>query len=387
MLEKMNILFVGKYPPIVGGESSKLYWLSKALGERGHKCYIVSGGHAKKEFKCKIKFEDLEFLQPNKNVKFFSLSPLDKTKWNKKYLTEKLTSLGLEVIANEKIDLIVGWYLLPYGMVAHNLSNFSGKPHVLQHAGSDMVRLFSDESLKPLLLNIISSAAGIMAYPSYINFFKRVNDNVFLHTPHVDMNSFNSSLPFNFEDYGLSEIKNRKIILFLGKITKPKGIYELISAYQKLKTKNVLLLLVGNGKEKINLERNINKKVYFLDFIPPWRIPGLLKKATITVVPENNFGVPHHVSRIPLESMVAKTPVIISEEIKSHGLYRLLENEKHCIVIDPKNTESFTNSIDDLLNNQKKDIIIKEAYDFIAKRTNFSNYIENIENFFKSIIY
>lgn len=38
----MRICIVGKYPPIEGGVSARVYWLAKALGERGHKIHIIS---------------------------------------------------------------------------------------------------------------------------------------------------------------------------------------------------------------------------------------------------------------------------------------------------------------------------------------------------------
>ncbi|MBI2654760.1 hypothetical protein HYX02_08215 [Candidatus Woesearchaeota archaeon] len=38
----MNLLFISKYPPIEGGVSAQTYWLAKALGEKGHKVYVVS---------------------------------------------------------------------------------------------------------------------------------------------------------------------------------------------------------------------------------------------------------------------------------------------------------------------------------------------------------
>ena len=44
MLEgaRMKVTIIGKYPPIFGGESTKLYWASKELGERGHRINIIT---------------------------------------------------------------------------------------------------------------------------------------------------------------------------------------------------------------------------------------------------------------------------------------------------------------------------------------------------------
>lgn len=44
-------------------------------------------------------------------------------------------------------DAILSWYLLPYGVAAYVSSQILGKRYAVQHAGSDITRLFNDPYL------------------------------------------------------------------------------------------------------------------------------------------------------------------------------------------------------------------------------------------------
>ena len=56
---------IGKYPPIEGGVSARVYWLAKALGERGHEVHIVTNAQeVESEYK-ESEFERM-FLAPDK---------------------------------------------------------------------------------------------------------------------------------------------------------------------------------------------------------------------------------------------------------------------------------------------------------------------------------
>lgn len=381
----MNIMFLAKYPPIIGGESSKLYWLAKSLGERGHKCYIVSNCQEKKS-RCDLSLNDLEFLQPNKNIRLYSTSPLSITNINEKFTTERLSNLGLEIVANEPVDMIVGWYLMPYCSAAYNIGNITKKPYLIQHAGSDMFRILQDDSLKSFLLNVIQSASGILSYPSYFNFFKQFSDKVFLHRPQLDEDSFKKTPDFEFSDYDLTEIEGKKKILFLGKVTKPKGIYELLSAFEKINNnEEYALWIVGDDSKELVKNKQV-VSVYFLNQVPPWRIPGIIRASRMCVIPENNFGVVGHTTRIPVESMICKTPIIISEEVKNKFLYQKLEENKNCLIVNPKDTNIFSEKLELILEDDSVHTLLSEkGYDFIAQSNNFEKYITEIETFLAKI--
>ena len=70
----MNILIISKYPPIEGGVSSQTYRLAKALGERGHKVYVVSNcWEVEPRYREQIEENEIHLLEPT-NVELFSTS-------------------------------------------------------------------------------------------------------------------------------------------------------------------------------------------------------------------------------------------------------------------------------------------------------------------------
>jgi len=89
--------------------------------------------------------------------------------------------------------------------------------------------------------------------------------------------------------------KNCINILFIGRLEKEKGIWELLKAFQKLslRYKNIKLNLIGSGKENNNLEdfvtvKKLTNKVSFLGNIGYNQIPKYLKNADFFVLPSKN---------------------------------------------------------------------------------------------------
>jgi glycosyltransferase involved in cell wall biosynthesis len=58
----MKICIIAKYPPIEGGESSKAYWLARALGQRGHEVHVVTNAlEVEEEYREQLSDYDLKY--------------------------------------------------------------------------------------------------------------------------------------------------------------------------------------------------------------------------------------------------------------------------------------------------------------------------------------
>lgn len=382
----MNIAFIGKYPPISGGESTKLYWLAKNLGERGNKCTIISDCQERND-KSSLSLEDLTYLQP-KNISLFSTSKTSLWESEKEFRTERLSDLAIRSIGLENSDAIIGWYLIPYGVASSLAANHCNKPLILQHAGSDMKRFFGSPNLKCLLMNQFSSADGIMAYPSYYEAFHHLNKNVFLHNPKIDVKGFENSPDFERPN----ELNEKRLITFLGKISETKGAFDLLDAYENIgENKDLALVYFGEGKTK-ELENQIKdknlKNVYTYSSLPPWRIPGLLRESDLFFVGERDFYVQRHFSRKAMEAMVCKSPLLISSEMKNKGVYRKLVDGEHCLEVNPKDKRDLSYKIKKVLDNSNFSSKISEnAYEFARKaNSDFEFYIEDVETFLRNVI-
>lgn len=118
-----------------------------------------------------------------------------------------------------------------------------------------------------------------------------------------------------FYPHKAKKIRIKKQILYLGGLTKRKGIYETIYAFKQLLgyRSDVELLVGGNGEELSNLKDEIKrldleKKVLFLGFVDERKLIEVYHNADLFVYPSKyeGFGL------TPLEAMASGLPVITS---------------------------------------------------------------------------
>jgi len=110
----MRICIISKYPPIEGGVSARVYWLTKALGEKEHEIHIVTNAQEVEE-EYKERIDDNREEYPPQNVYIHNINS-DNNPWHipfSKAYTERITNLAIEVIEKYNIQLIDSYYILP----------------------------------------------------------------------------------------------------------------------------------------------------------------------------------------------------------------------------------------------------------------------------------
>jgi glycosyltransferase involved in cell wall biosynthesis len=396
----VKICLISKYPPIEGGISSRTYWLAKALGNRGHEVHIVTNAaEIEEEYREQIEDHDLEFCIP-KNVDVHSTSPSPEANpmhipASKAY-AEKLANLAVEVIEKYDIDVIDSWYLLPYGISGFLAKVITGKPQILRHAGSDIGRLFSSPTYKTLLKSIFEQVDKIVTYTNSKDFFIRLglSDSKLAVVPkvNIDPTAFNPGIePLDLSRYSTKLSGSRPIITYIGKIPflwESKGIGELVEATSKIHEDFVLLFCAnGTGKEKF-LEfvrsRNMEDRVVFVDFLPPWKIPALIKASACVVAPERDFPVPNHLPNLPLEVMAVGKCLILSTQLYQKDPYRKLVDKESAIIVDPKNIKEFRNRLEKVSTNP--DIakrVGSQAYNCFQTINDYEGYIDQNINLYE----
>ena len=165
-----------------------------------------------------------------------------------------------------------------------------------------------------------------------------------------------------FNDKNIKELKNQvfeelsidesnKLVIFVGRLIKEKGVFDFIDAAVQLcrKRKDVCFLMVGAGPESKKLNRRIdhaelNDRIKLLG----WRddFAKFLKSSDIFVLPSY---FPEGRSVAILEAMACGKPVIVS---KNRGCEdTIIDNECGYIVL-PKNALALAEKIDFLLDNE-----------------------------------
>ena len=174
----------------------------------------------------------------------------------------------------------------------------------------------------------------------------------------IDINKFHDAKPLSREQMGLK--KSDFVIVYSGRLTKEKGILELIQAMKRLQhIPNIKLLIIGAsnyGKDAnptpfINqLEKeaeSIKDRIVFTGFINYKNVPSYLKMADIAVVPsmwEEPFGL------TVIEAMAAGLPLITT---RSGGIPEICEGI--ATIVEKENiVDNLATAIQDLYEHPEK---------------------------------
>ena len=368
----MKICMISKYPPIEGGVSSRVYWLAKALGERGHEVHIVTNAlEVENEYREVLDLNDPNYMPKNVFVHNTDPSPSiqanpNQIPFSKKYC-EKLASLAIDVIEEYNIDLIDSRYLVPYAVSGYLAKSLLKVPQLISHAGSDLQRLYPSRYLNSLLKKILNSADGIITTPKNEPFFTNLGVSTskifFENQLIVDTQAFNPNvLPFNLDSYCTNQriSSDIPIIGYIGKITtnyKTKGLLELLNACSKI-DKRFLLVFQSNGKKlgefKLLIEKlNLTEKTCFLPFLPPWKIPSILKSlnCVISLEKRNSPTLEYTDSTIPAEVIFTGKCVLMSQAVHAKEHYKNLKDKEEVFVVDTNNLQNLRNILLKIIQN------------------------------------
>lgn len=147
------------------------------------------------------------------------------------------------------------------------------------------------------------------------------------------------------------QLKDKKVILFSGKLTPQKGVFYLINAAKDIKGD---IYIIGDGPEKKNLEDMVYKmklnNVHFLGYMGDEKREELEEfyyRADIFVAPsvwDEPLGL------VILEAMATKTPVIAT---RKGGIPLAVKDGINGILIRPKSSRQISEACNKLLENDE----------------------------------
>jgi len=289
--------------------------------------------------------------------------------------------------------------MLPYGIAGFIAKSITGKPQILRHAGSDISKLFVSSSYNTLFQKVFQNVDKIVTIPpmkqTFLSLGVPESKITFDEKVSIDTKAFNPEvLTFPLSEHIEREIPECPIITFIGKINyywKTKGLTELVEAVKEIKS-DFLLLFVANGKGLVEFqnlirESNLDKRSIFIDFVPPWKIPSIIKLSTCVVVPERDFPIQNHMPILPREVMAVGKCLILSEELYNKRCYGDLTDGENVLLIDPKNTKQFKMIIENII--KDPDIALRigqNACKFSRRTENYGEYIDLTTEQYLSLI-
>ena len=348
----MRILIVNHFPLVGSGSGIYVSDIAKSLYKKGHQVCIIMPenttnisciegvkihpvflkreeiieGQLDFNFPCmdahprsSFIFNDMTELQINQYVAAF-----------RKAIEEEIIEFKPDVIHVQHIWIISGllkYYNIPYVITSHGAEFITyNKTNMFDKFGFDAVegakkiiaisKENEDEIIKkfPMAKNKLMFVRN--GYNHHMFFVKDVNKKAVL------------------KELGVEQ-KFDKIVLFVGRVSKMKGLDVLLKAAKMYEKDNVATLIVGDGEyrgylEKLKEELNL-KNIIFLGNKPHKELNNLYNIADVFVLPSKKEALP----LVAIESLACGTPAIVTDKTgmediinKDVGLTFEMDNDK-----------------------------------------------------------
>jgi len=390
----MNILLIGKYPPIEGGVSRNNYYFTQSLAAAGHTVHVVTNAfEVEQSHRIYMEDEDYKRLTPQYDKGKIHLWSTESLGHHEHYIPQgipfvtKLTSLGTGVCEKYNIDIIISSYFEPYAVAGNMVSNWNDIPMITIHAGSDIGRLIKQDLLGRCYARILQQSTVVATNISRHDQLKRlgvspfqihpaprsaIHKNVFnKNVETLDINQLLRNLKASFKDkpkYLLANFKEidttKKIFGIYGKLGESKGSYDILHALHKVKENghDFYLVSITHGREaaekdflelatKLNLLDNIRN----LPFLPNWKIPSYIKATDAMFFLERGFDIKSHSPIVPAEIFACEKCMILSREVydNQYQFKDVMTEDENVLVVEPRETNELVKAIESVITNEE----------------------------------
>ncbi len=252
-----------------------------------------------------------------------------------------------------------------------NMAKKKGKKIIIHMHGAEFRQFYMDESnekQREYITNILNKADKIIALSEK---WKEFIESITKTSVEVVYNSI--FIPdVNEKKYDSNQI------LFLGRLGKRKGVYDLLEVMPALikNNKNIKLKICGDGEveevKKYCNNMNLNSNVEINEWIKGEEKERILYESNIFVLPSYNEGMPMSI----LEAMSYKNAVLSTEV---GGIPEVIINENIGVLIKPGDKEQLYFKLSKLLEDKKLLRSMGEnSYKRVSKDFNIKNSIEKL---------
>ncbi len=361
---KVAILIQLFPPKWLGGTEIATYNIARELAKKGHEIHIITmtDGRLSRESKGKGFYVHRLAWQ---KIKFLGIISL----WLKIVLL--LKKINPEIIQVQGLGIALPAFLA---------KKFFRKPYIIYCRGSDV---YLPWKFKKTISKMILKNADLVI--SLTNDMAKETKKIYNREIKVIPNGINLE---RFENLSRDkirqklEIKDEKIILFVGGLKPVKGLQYLIEAMDIIKKKEpeAKLILIGEGEERKNLEKlvkklNLKNNVIFVGKVPNEKVPEYLVAADIFVLSSISEGFPNTI----LEAMASGLSIVAT---KVGGLAEIIKDGKNGFLVKPKNPQEIAEKILLLFENDNlKEKISKNNKEEVKKYSS-ENIIRKLEKIY-----
>ncbi len=269
-----------------------------------------------------------------------------------------------------EFDIIHAHWLIPQGIV----QSFFRKPYIVTGHGSDVTSL-NMGIVRKLKMQCLRKAKSVIVVSEYLK------DLIMRLVPEIEPSVI--SMGVDASKFGIQyrvpnyfEQGDKKVILFVGRLVKIKGVIYLINA---MKSIDAMLVIVGDGplREELELQsKPLKGKVIFLGAKTHEELKEIYASADIFTAPSvsTQEGGKEGLGIVMLEAMASGLPVVAT---RTGGIPDLITDGKNGLLFEQKNITQMTECINKILNDEELRISLisegiktVEDYDYknIAKK-------------------
>jgi glycosyltransferase involved in cell wall biosynthesis len=387
----LNILYISPsyYPAFkYGGPTQAIFLLTKALVKKNTNVdvFTTNAGIEKKNIRTNTWY-DYEGVR----VKYFRYIGYEHYNFSVTYLNELR-----KTVKNYDLVHITALWNFPV-LVASFLSSKYNLPYLITLNGVLTKEAFNIKStrIKKIYFNLFSKKN--IFHSSALHFTSKYEEEKFLEFTNITKKSSFiipngldlSAITFNeeifFEQFPL--LKDKKYILFLGRLNKIKGIDVLISAFKKLSQEFTDLFLVICGPDNDNyrleidnfLDHTVINKIMFTGSITEKDKWTALKSAELFVLPSysENFGL------AAIEAMACGTPVIVSNKV---GIYKEVQEAEAGLVVETTPESIYTGIKKILASNELKKKLSENGKKLVFEKYDINKVADQMIEEYKRII-
>ncbi len=251
-----------------------------------------------------------------------------------------------------------------------NISKIYGKKIIIHMHGAEFEKFYRyecNESKQKYIKMIFNMADKVIALSEeWAEFLKELCDREKIQ---VIYNSI--VVPENDQN---KDYKNNTV-LFLGRLGRRKGIYDLIEVIPELikKDNNIVFNILGDGEidkiKELCIKKNLMKNVRILGWLKGEEKQRIIRESTIFVLPSYNEGMPMSI----LEGMGYSLPIIATNV---GGISKQVINEENGFLIKAGDKDMLKNSLMKLMNLESlKRKMGQRSYEIVNKKFNIENVI------------
>jgi glycosyltransferase involved in cell wall biosynthesis len=305
--------------PILGGIENYLYHVSKTLKEMGHQPIILCEKHEPQLSDFEI-FDGIKIIRhPYYHIprRMLFMKPRMVSEHLKYFISKHVGGIDLIIsryphygFASCSLNLNIPIFYIPATVAGNYIKNSS--------ENSNFKAKFFNVIWRPILDHMesksISMSNKVITLSRFISdslaqYYSFNPKRFIINPPGVDLDRFRKSDGSKGIRQEFNIPNNRVVVLYVGRLSLEKNVEKLIKDFSKLRGKNVHLLIVGYGPERLRLEQlrndlNMIDKILFVG--PRTDVERFYSAADIFVLPSKYeaFG------QVVLEAMAAGLPCI-----------------------------------------------------------------------------